>query len=396
MRKRLVKFIGFKDYCKVIVSPNKNNIRFNIIKADSTLKCLNWLVEMMKEKNEQMPFTLIFCQVVNDIVFILSYLLMELGSSGLYAKGHLPQQQSCLIGVYYSQTPQSLKDTLTASFENDTGCTRVAIASSSLSMGVDFPNVKYVIHFGPSKTLTGQLQEAGRAGRDGSEAFNIIMYLPKHLKNCEKQVKQFIHTGEKTCVRQALLYSFDNNILPNEPLHACCNICHMQCKCQGDECDVPLYRFDEPISHQEDMQMVSIRFVSEDDKECLKSALDELHVTLASQSSTAVLNCSNSYLFGLDANTIQTIVDNASDIFGIADLRRYCPYLSVKLLIMILEVMREMFDDIEIPDDLYQISLETEPFINKLLETIDQTQTDDDVLRESFLDETFHLSDEWL
>jgi hypothetical protein len=85
---------------------------------------------MMKEKNEQMPFTLIFCQVVNDIVFILSCLLMELGSSGLYAKGHLPQQQSCLIGVYYSQTPQSLKDTLTASVENDTGCTRVAIASS--------------------------------------------------------------------------------------------------------------------------------------------------------------------------------------------------------------------------------------------------------------------------
>jgi superfamily II DNA helicase RecQ len=117
MRKRLVKFIGFKDYCRVIVSHNKNNIRFNIIKADSHLKCLNWLVEMMREKKEHTPFTLIFCQVVNDIVFILSYLLMELGSSGLYARGHLPQQQSCLIGVYYSQTPQSLKDTLTASFE---------------------------------------------------------------------------------------------------------------------------------------------------------------------------------------------------------------------------------------------------------------------------------------
>ena len=99
------------------------------------------------------------------------------------------------MGVYYSQTPQSLKDTVTTSFEGD-GFTRVAIASSSLSMGVDFPNVKYVIHFGPSKSLSSQLQEAGRAGCDGSEAFNIIMYLPKHIRNCERQVKHAINSGE--------------------------------------------------------------------------------------------------------------------------------------------------------------------------------------------------------
>ena len=115
---------------------------------------------------------------------------------------------------------QSLKDTVTTSFEGD-GFTRVAIASSSLSMGVDFPNVKYVIHFGPSKSLSSQLQEAGRAGRDGSEAFNIIMYLPKHIRNCERQVKHAIKSGEKSCVRQALLAHFDKDIKPNVPLHAC-------------------------------------------------------------------------------------------------------------------------------------------------------------------------------
>jgi hypothetical protein len=157
---------------------------------------------------------------------------------------------------------------------------------------------------------------------------------------------------------------------------------------------MPLYKFDEPTSHEEDVQMVPVRSVSEDDKECLKNALDELHATLGSQSHIAILNCSNSYLFGLDANTIQTIVDNASNIFGIADLRKYCPYLSIKLLIMILEVMREMFDDIEISDDLYRISLETEPFINEVLENL--AQTDDDVSSQSSLDETFHLSEEWL
>ena len=187
----------------------------------------------------------------------------------------------------------------------------------------------------------------------------------------------------KSCVRQALLYSFDHDILPNEPLHACCNTCHVQCKYQCDKCNVPLYKFDEPISHEVDVQVVPVHYVSEADKECLKNALDELHATLGSQSPMAVLNCSNSYLFGLDANTIQTIVDNASSIFGITDLRKYCPYLSIKLLIMILEVMREIFDDIEISDDLYKISLESEPLMNKLLKNVNtaMAQTDDDVFK---------------
>ncbi len=117
MQKRLLKFIGFqRKHCRIVVSPNKNNIRFTIVKADKHLNSLNWLVEMIKDKKEQTPFTLIFCHVVNDIVFIMSFLLNKLGSSGLYVKGHSPEQQCCLIGVYYSQTPESLKNTLTTSF----------------------------------------------------------------------------------------------------------------------------------------------------------------------------------------------------------------------------------------------------------------------------------------
>ncbi|CAB4006118.1 ATP-dependent DNA helicase -like [Paramuricea clavata] len=369
MRKRLAKFIGFPgEHFRIIVSPNKNNIRFTIIKADKHLNCLNWLVEMIRDKKEHTPFTLIFCQVVNDIVFIMSYLLMQLGSSNFYVRGNTPEQQSSLVGVYYSQTPQSLKDTVTTSFEGD-GCTRVAIASSSLSMGVDFPNVKYVIHFGPSKSLSSQLQEAGRAGRDGSEAFNIIMYLRKHIRNCEKQVKHAIKSGEKSCVRQALLSHFDKDIQPN---------------------------FDN-ASIEEDIQVTPIRTLSEDDKKCLKNALEELQGSLRSQSPVAVLNCDGSHLFGLDTYTIQTIVDNANNISGITDLWKYCPFSLIKLLIMILEVMGEMFSDIEIPDEIYSTSLETESLMNQLIGNLKQNgPLVDDELSGTSLDETFHLSEEWL
>lgn len=66
---------------------------------------------------------------------------MKLGSSGLYADGSSPANKRCLVCVYYSQTPQSLKDSITSSFEGGR-YTRVAIASSSLSMGIDFHDVK--------------------------------------------------------------------------------------------------------------------------------------------------------------------------------------------------------------------------------------------------------------
>lgn len=81
----------------------------------------------------------------------------------------------------------------------------------------------------------------------------------------------------------------------------------------------------------------------------------------------AVLNCDGSHLFGLDTYTIQTIVDNANNISGITDLWKYCPFSSIKLLIMILEVMGEMFSDIEIPDEIYSTSLETESLMNQLI-----------------------------
>ena len=189
----MMKFLGMKKTSSpIVVSPNKDNIRFSVHQADSDLSCLNWLVSMIEKQKDLTPYTIIFCQTVNDIVCILSFLLMKLGARGAYIDGEGPASKRRLLGVYYSQTPKSQKDAITYSFEGKSGSVRVIIASSSLSMGVDFPNVQYVIHYGPSRTLTGQLQEAGRAGRDGKQAFNIIYFLGKHLTYCEKEMKSSV------------------------------------------------------------------------------------------------------------------------------------------------------------------------------------------------------------
>ena len=388
MRTRLAKFCGIpRNHFQVVVSPNKNNIRFTVIPASENLECFAWLIEMIKTHKEHTPLTIIFCQVVNDIVKILTYLLTRLGSSSLYVN------DKCLVGVYYSQTPQSLKDSVTSSFEG-AGFIRVVIASSSLSMGIDFPNVSYVINFGPSKTLTGQLQEAGRAGRDGSSAYNIITYLPKHIRNCDKQVKMAIKIGQKSCVRKSLLCAFDEDVQPNQPLHTCCSVCHTQCKCAGDLCSVPLFSFDVPQEEEQESCNVSTRLVSDEDKMCLMEALKELENTLNSQSNISFLSSHATPLYGLHNNSIQAIVDNVEHIHNVNDLMKYCPLSSIKLLVLILEVMQEMFQDIEITDDLYFLSLKSQSIMGDLCMMTEQPVYQDDEEPSEF--EHLLLSDEWL
>ena len=111
-----------------------------------------------------------------------------------------PPSQRCLVGVYYSLTPDSMKKRICNSFNGNGGNTPAVIASTSLSMGVDFPHVKYVVHFGPDRTITDHLQQAGRAGRDSQQAFNNIIYQGKHLSQCEQSIRDVIK--KNNCVRQ--------------------------------------------------------------------------------------------------------------------------------------------------------------------------------------------------
>lgn len=127
MRQRLVKFLGMQGGKTITVSPNRNNIRFTVLRASSNLNCFNWLVTLLLQEREKTPFTIIFCQTVNDIVTVLSYLLEKLGTSGLNINGDKPPHERCLIGVYYSQTPKNHKEVITNSFEGN-GNVRVAIA----------------------------------------------------------------------------------------------------------------------------------------------------------------------------------------------------------------------------------------------------------------------------
>ena len=64
------------------------------------------------------------------------------------------------------------------SFKKDQGIIRVVIATSASSMGVNFPDVKYIIHAGPARSQVDHIQKAGRAGRNREKAHDVTIFRP--------------------------------------------------------------------------------------------------------------------------------------------------------------------------------------------------------------------------
>ena len=344
-RAKLMKACGIQKPTIVDVSPNKENISLNFIAIPNekdAVTHLRWIADMVAKKGHECRQTIIFCNTFNDISSVLSYLLLILKEKAFTT--NTDGKKASLLSVYHAKTWDTQKLTIEEDFKSD-GLKRVVIATCALGIVINFPNVRYVVQYGPPLSIVDLMQQAGRGGRDGSQAYCITYYTKQQLSRCSKDVTSVVKADK--CKREVFYSHFSDSISSLSPGHLCCSHWWLQCQCSADGSEACNGATEVFIVTADDQDQISVsensRTMTDTDENDLRLALLELKCQLSVKSGSFFDPTSS---HGFTEQLVDDIVKDASNIFSMEYLQDHFSMYSTQYVADVLEVFQELFEDI--------------------------------------------------
>ena len=199
-----------------VASFNRPNIHYHVVIKNNAVKQLNHFLQTQKQQSG-----IIYCGTRNGVERLAS----KLQDLGFNARG------------YHAGLSHSERKEVQSLFRYDK--IDIVVATIAFGMGIDKPNVRFVVHHDLPKTIESYYQETGRAGRDGMPAQAFLLYDPadsgrlrawieatpgEAQKRIEHQkLNHMVAFAEAThCRRQILLRYFDETC---EQACGYCDIC---------------------------------------------------------------------------------------------------------------------------------------------------------------------------
>lgn len=159
VREDIVRFLGMRDPEVVSSSPHRSNLAFEVMLCRDTTARLRALARLAQRLRRP---GIIYCTTTREVDTVYA-MLMKLGIPAHRYHGKMN------AGDRNAQQELFMKP----------GRRTVMVATSAFGLGIDKPDIRYVVHQQSPASLEQYVQEAGRGGRDGAKSNCILLHDPE-------------------------------------------------------------------------------------------------------------------------------------------------------------------------------------------------------------------------
>ena len=237
VREDIVTHLKLRDPQTFVASFNRPNLTYRVVPKDEPAK---QIITFVRKREHE-----------SGIIYCASRATAERVAESLAGRGFLARPYHAGLDAAERARNQEM-------FLRDD--TRIICATIAFGMGINKPNVRWVIHHDLPKNIEGYYQETGRAGRDGLPGDCLLLFSPGDIAKqthfldeitheqersiARAQLRQIVHYAESSGCRRAELLQYFGETFPLNNCGAC------------DNCAEPRESFDGTIVAQKFLSCV--------------------------------------------------------------------------------------------------------------------------------------------